>query len=83
MTQNEVNGQLDAKVGDFKNEGEVKKEKREPSLAYRGDIDGLRAISITLVVIVHSIHIHDNSRTVGVDIFFVISGYLITTILLK
>lgn len=44
MTQNEVNGQLDAKVEDFKNEGEAKKEKREPSLAYRGDIDGLRAI---------------------------------------
>ncbi len=52
---------------------------QEPSSSrrYRGDIDGLRAVAIVLVVLYHSgLRIFLGGYT-GVDIFFVISGYLI------
>lgn len=49
-----------------------------PEKDYRRDIDGLRAISIGLVVFYHlKIHFFQ-SGFLGVDIFFVISGFLIT-----
>jgi peptidoglycan/LPS O-acetylase OafA/YrhL len=56
---------------------------REGALGYRADIDGLRAVSITLVVLFHFGLAGLPGGFVGVDVFFVISGYLITGILLR
>lgn len=53
------------------------------ALAYRPDIDGLRAVAVTAVLLFHCWPQWFVSGFVGVDIFFVISGYLISTILLK
>src|ERR1035437_4103141 len=54
-----------------------------PHVAYRRDIDGLRALAIIAVVIFHVFPRWLPGGFVGVDIFFVISGYLITSIILK
>src|SRR3954470_21880434 len=57
---------------------------REPTVsAYRPDIDGLRAIAVTAVVLFHAGAFPFRSGYVGVDIFFVISGYLIGGIILR
>ncbi len=46
--------------------------------AYRPDIDGLRALAISMVVIFHAFPLVLPGGFVGVDVFFVISGYLIS-----
>ncbi len=50
---------------------------------YRRDIDGLRGFSIIVVVLYHAFPNFFENGYVGVDIFFVISGYLISSITLR
>ena len=52
-------------------------------LKYRADIDGLRAVAVLSVIAYHLHFSVISGGYAGVDIFFVISGYLITGILLK
>ncbi|HJR21579.1 MAG TPA: acyltransferase, partial [Dongiaceae bacterium] len=51
-------------------------------MPYRADIDGLRAVSVIAVVLYHAGVPLAGGGYVGVDVFFVISGFLITSLIL-
>ena len=54
---------------------------RADAFAYRPDIDGLRALAVLAVIFYHAGVPGFGGGYVGVDVFFVISGYLITQFL--
>ena len=51
-------------------------------MKHRKEIDGLRAIAVIPVILFHAGFAVFSGGFIGVDVFFVISGYLITTIIL-
>tara|TARA_Y100000996_G_scaffold410674_1_gene393476 strand:+ start:7159 stop:9048 length:1890 start_codon:yes stop_codon:yes gene_type:complete len=52
-------------------------------MIYRAEIDGLRALAVLPVILFHAGYETFSGGFVGVDVFFVISGYLITALLIS
>ncbi len=52
-------------------------------MTYRPDIDGLRALAVSVVIIFHLNPTFMPGGFIGVDVFFIISGYLITKLILS
>lgn len=52
-------------------------------MKFRGDINGVRAIAVLIVVLYHFAVPHFAGGFVGVDVFFVISGFLMTDIIFR
>jgi peptidoglycan/LPS O-acetylase OafA/YrhL len=53
------------------------------AVTYRPDVDGLRAVAVMGVVAYHLGAFRAHGGFVGVDVFFVISGYLISSVILR
>ena len=56
---------------------------RAPSARYRPALDGLRSVAVYLVVLFHAGLGGFDGGFIGVDVFFVLSGYLVTQLLLR
>jgi len=52
-------------------------------MAFRADIEGLRAVAICAVLLAHAELTFAEGGFVGVDVFYVISGFLITSLLVR
>jgi peptidoglycan/LPS O-acetylase OafA/YrhL len=52
-------------------------------MRYRAEIDGLRAVAVLPVILFHAGWSLFSGGFAGIDVFFVISGYLITSIILS
>lgn len=61
---------------------EPKRDAAAPKLEFRPDIEGLRAIAVAMVVLLHAGVSTVSGGYAGVDVFFVISGFLITSLLI-
>jgi peptidoglycan/LPS O-acetylase OafA/YrhL len=55
----------------------------ETRFPYLPQLDGIRALAILMVLVHHGLSPRENGGYVGVEVFFVLSGYLITSILLS
>lgn len=55
----------------------------DAKLKFRGDVQGLRAIAVLAVIIFHAQRSWLPAGFIGVDIFFVISGFLISSIIIE
>jgi peptidoglycan/LPS O-acetylase OafA/YrhL len=62
-----------------------KSELEEPAAAsvYRPQLDGLRAVAVSLVLLFHAGSTWFSGGYIGVDVFFVLSGFLVTQLLLR
>ncbi len=56
---------------------------RAPTAAFRPDIEGLRAVAVVMVLVYHAFPSALAGGFFGVDVFFVISGYLITQLVIR